>query len=66
MLDQILFRVEDSAKLLDVSRATLYELIRDGRIESVKIGRSRRITREALERYVTSLQGSTPASSDAA
>jgi excisionase family DNA binding protein len=54
---QLLSKVERAARKIDVSRAFFYELIRSGEVESVKIGRSRRVSREALDRYVASLTG---------
>jgi len=57
MTERMLYRVEDAAELLGVSRATLYELLRVGVVESVAIGRSRRIPRQALEAYVMRLRG---------
>jgi excisionase family DNA binding protein len=50
-----LYRPEEAAEVLSLSRATIYELMADGLITSVKIGRSRRIPHEALEAFVASL-----------
>ena len=60
--DQLLYRPEAAAHALDVGRSTIFELISAGHLESVQIGRSRRITRAALEAYVQRLaaMGSTP------
>jgi excisionase family DNA binding protein len=55
MSDRMLYRAEQAAEQLGVSRATLYELIRTGALTSIKIGRSRRISRAALETYVAGL-----------
>jgi excisionase family DNA binding protein len=49
---------EDAADWLSISRARLYQLLTAGEIESVKIGRSRRIPVQALERFVERLQSS--------
>jgi excisionase family DNA binding protein len=49
-------RVEEAARLLNVGRSTAYELIRSGRLRSVKIGRRRLIPREALESLLASLE----------
>ena len=40
-----------AAELLGVSRATVYRLIKAGDIESRRVGRLRRITREALLKF---------------
>lgn len=55
---QLLFRPEESAEMLRVSRSRLFELLASGELRSVQIGRSRRIPREALESYVRQLVGS--------
>jgi excisionase family DNA binding protein len=55
-MDTLLFRPEEGAQILGVSRARLFELLAAGQIESVKIGRSRRIPRAALEAYVDRLR----------
>ena len=53
MLDNLLLlTVEDTARALNLSRTTVYELIRSGRLPTLKIGRSRRILAEDLERWV--------------
>lgn len=56
-MNPLLYRPEEAAEALSLSRATIYELMSSGAIASVKIGRSRRISREALESYVASLVG---------
>lgn len=52
----LLVRPEEAASLLRVSRSKIYELIRIGALKSLKIGGSRRITREALQEFVSGLQ----------
>jgi excisionase family DNA binding protein len=52
----ILQTVEEAAADLNVGRSTIYELIRSGHIEIVKIGRCTRIPREAVLRYVDQLR----------
>lgn len=51
----LLLRVTEAARLLGVSRTTLYQLIAAGEIPVVRIGRSVRIVRSELERRVQSL-----------
>jgi excisionase family DNA binding protein len=41
--ERLLLRVEEAAEIIGLSRAKLYELLTDGRIPSIKLGRSRRI-----------------------
>ena len=50
-----LLRVEEAAIWLALSKRTTYELLNRGEIESVHIGRSRRIPFSALERFVEHL-----------
>jgi excisionase family DNA binding protein len=50
-----LLRVEEAAAWLGLSKRTMYELLSRGEIESVQIGRSRRIAFTVLERYVERL-----------
>jgi excisionase family DNA binding protein len=54
-----LMRIEPACKYLDVGRSKLYELIREGKLDAVKIGKSARITTVSLKRFVESLPTST-------
>ena len=45
----LLLRVSEAAALLGVSRSTLYQLIARGELRVIRIGRSVRVPREALE-----------------
>ncbi len=57
---RLLLRVEEGAQSLGISRSRTFELIAAGEIETVQIGRSRRIPAQSLEDYVARLrQGST-------
>jgi excisionase family DNA binding protein len=51
-----LLTVRDTCKKLRVSRWTVQKLIASGRLASVKIGRRRLITRDALAAYVNDLK----------
>lgn len=51
-----LYRPEDAAEFLSLSRTALYALLKSGELSSVKIGSRRRVTAEALEDYVARLQ----------
>jgi len=44
----LLLTVEEAARRLGLGRTTVYGLIRDGELHSVRIGRARRIPAEAL------------------
>lgn len=52
-----LLTVEQAAAELQIARRRIFEMIADGTLPSVKIGKSRRITRTALEDYVKGLSG---------
>lgn len=47
----MLFTVSEVAKLLKVNRNFVYDLIRNGELEAVKVG-SIKVTREAVDKYV--------------
>jgi excisionase family DNA binding protein len=53
----VLCDVDEAAEALRLSRSALYELIRSGRLRSVKAGRRRLVPVSALEEYVRSLDG---------
>ena len=48
-------RVEDLMPILDIGRNTAYELIRCGKIRSIRIGRQLRIPKQALIDYLSSV-----------
>ena len=51
----VLLKVEEAAKRLQICRATMFKLISSGEIESVQIGRLRRVKPSALDDYVNRL-----------
>lgn len=53
--EQLLLTAEEAAHALNVGRTTLYALMRNGQLRSVHIGRSCRLTRAELLRYVAQL-----------
>jgi excisionase family DNA binding protein len=55
--DPLLLTPEEAAKVLRVGRTTIYALMKAGSLQPVHIGRSCRLARAELERYVSSLQG---------
>jgi excisionase family DNA binding protein len=50
-----LLTVEAAAQRLSIGRTTMYALLKDGQINSVRIGRLRRIPADALTAYITRL-----------
>jgi excisionase family DNA binding protein len=55
--DQLLFTTDEAAHVLSVGRTTIYMLMRAGELKPVHIGRSCRISRGELERYVARIDG---------
>ena len=55
----LVLRVEDLTQILSIGRNTAYELVRSGEIKSIRIGRSYRITRDAIAEYLAQSQDST-------
>ncbi|MEV0723934.1 excisionase family DNA-binding protein [Micromonospora purpureochromogenes] len=47
--------VEEAAQQLRIGRTQMFALMSSGAVNSVKIGRSRRIPRAALDAYVSQL-----------
>jgi len=54
---RLLLTPRQAAQALGISRSTIYELLASGELESVRIGTSRRIPVDALDRYVGGLRG---------
>jgi excisionase family DNA binding protein len=52
----VLYRVDEAAAALRLSRSLLYELIRSGRLRTVKVGSRRLVPVEALAECVAMLQ----------
>jgi excisionase family DNA binding protein len=53
----VLYRVDEAAAALRLSRSSVYELIRSGQLRTVKQGRRRLVPVTALAEYVASLGG---------
>ena len=48
----LVLRVEDLMQVLDVGRNTAYELLRSGKIFSIRVGKQIRIPKESVEEYL--------------
>ena len=57
--EQLLFTTDEAAHALSVGRTTIYLLMGSGELSPVHIGRSCRISRAELERYVARLDART-------
>jgi excisionase family DNA binding protein len=51
----ILFTAAQVAKIMGISRSQVYVLLNKGQLGSVHIGRSRRITREQVDEFISNL-----------
>lgn len=51
-----LYRVKDAMRLLNMSRTVIYEQLRSGRLRSVRQGRARLITADAIRDYIALLK----------
>ncbi|MEV7231625.1 helix-turn-helix domain-containing protein [Polymorphospora sp. NPDC051019] len=51
-----LYRIPEAMRLLSLSRSVIYELIRSGRLRTVKEGRTRLVPHSAIVEYVTLLE----------
>jgi excisionase family DNA binding protein len=55
VIPRLLYSPAKTEKLLGISHATLYRLIRARRLDAIKIGAATRITSESIERLVANL-----------
>jgi excisionase family DNA binding protein len=54
---RLVLTIEESAERLGIGRTLMYALVSAGEVESVRIGRLRRIPADALTDYVQALRG---------
>jgi excisionase family DNA binding protein len=52
---KILYRAEEAADVMSLSRTAVFALIKSGDLRAVKIGGRRRIPRSSIEEYVARL-----------
>lgn len=52
MEEKLLFRVPEVAEQLQVSSATVYNLIKEGKLQALHIGRSLRVSPKALAEFM--------------
>lgn len=58
MNDPLLYTVPQVARLLSMGRTAVYELLRTGQLDSVKIGSMRRVPATAVSEFVGNLEKS--------
>ena len=56
MTEKLLLTVSEAAEMLGLGRTKVYQLVTDGALDSVAIGRARRIPAIAVEQFVRRLQ----------
>jgi excisionase family DNA binding protein len=60
MPERVLLTVEEAAEQLGIGRTLTYKLISSGEIESIRIGRLRRVPTAAIQDYARRLSGDEP------
>ena len=50
-----LLTVKEAARVLNLGRSTVYQLIADGRLDAVHIGRSTRVPVDAITKFIRAL-----------
>jgi excisionase family DNA binding protein len=61
---QLLFSAEEAAGLLGIGRTFMFELLATGEIDSLKVGRLRKIPRDAIDGYIERLRAQQGAKSN--
>lgn len=56
MTNELLLTIEQAAERLHIGRTFAYSLIQKGELESLKLGRSRRVPVSALDEYIDRLR----------
>lgn len=50
-MEKLFLTLSEACEVLGIGRSRLYELVRNGEIASVKLGRSRRFTSESIRAW---------------
>jgi excisionase family DNA binding protein len=61
---RLLLTVSEAAHRLGIGRSLLYELLADGQVESIHVGRLRRIPTDALATYIDQQRNEHASSAD--
>ena len=62
-ITKLLYTPNEAAKALGIGRSSLYVLLAQGAIHSIRIGSSRRIPADALTRFIEMLASAPPSRS---
>lgn len=57
---RLLYSVDEAAELLGIGRTFMFHLVATGEIDSFKIGKRRKIPRDALDTYIDRLRSEQP------
>ncbi len=52
----MLFTAEEVADILHIGRSTVFKLMKQNQLESIRLGRSRRVPIDALQNFVDNLR----------
>ena len=55
-MEKVLLTIKEACEYLNISRATLYKLIKEGKLKPVKIGRSTRLDKRDLDKFIQQLK----------
>jgi excisionase family DNA binding protein len=56
MVEQLMYRPAEAARVLGMGRTSVFALLKSGRLRSVKLGGARYITADALRAFVDELE----------
>jgi excisionase family DNA binding protein len=59
-METVLLKIPEVLERLAISQTKLYELMSSGELRSVKVGRSRRVPSDELDRFIADLDDSPP------
>ncbi len=59
-METLLLKIPEVMERLAVGQTKVYELMSSGELRSVKVGRSRRVPSDELERFIADLSDSRP------
>jgi excisionase family DNA binding protein len=51
-----IYTIEEVVEILKVTRRSVYNYLKDGKLNAVKLGRSWRVTEEELDRFIKNLK----------
>lgn len=54
--EKLLYRVDEAAQMLSLSRAKAYELIASGKLPSIQVDGCRRVSRKAMLAFIEGLE----------